>query len=433
MILDSIEQLGDLKSRVLFLYPITKDSRLHKHSNTIIGFVFIDTNTKESFTLSSHHPEGLFQKSDLDFLKEVTVYCHDIMVLRYNGYDVSNFIDTKMQYYLYTNQGHNPDTPSIVNHYTRQFQTCYKTNEFISLYKHEQIAMDIFNEVWIKEVQPGLSFYQEDLMDAFYNIEKNGLQINTTLFEERFGQTLSRDNQLCFSEYNYYTTTGRPSNRFGGINFAALNKDDDTRDTFISRHANGSLLELDFNSYHPRLIATLIDYDFGTDNVYEHLATYYANNSNPTKEEISDAKESTFRQLYGGINHQYLHIPFFKKTDNFAKYLWETINTQGYIESPVSGRRLVLANYQDITCYTLFNYFVQMYETECNVLILQSIHKMLKGYDTKPILYTYDSILFDVEGAELKYLTDVVIPQSINLEKFPIKIKQGTTYKNISI
>ena len=43
MILDSIEQLGDLKSRVLFLYPITKDSRLHKHSNTIIGFVFIDT------------------------------------------------------------------------------------------------------------------------------------------------------------------------------------------------------------------------------------------------------------------------------------------------------------------------------------------------------------------------------------------------------
>jgi hypothetical protein len=173
MILDSIEQLGDLKSRVLFLYPITKDSRLHKHSNTIIGFVFIDTNTKESFTLSSHHPEGLFQKSDLDFLKEVTVYCHDIMVLRYNGYDVSNFIDTKMQYYLYTNQGHNPDTPSIVNHYTRQFQTCYKTNEFISLYKHEQIAMDIFNEIWIKEVQPGLSFYQEDLMDAFYNIEKN--------------------------------------------------------------------------------------------------------------------------------------------------------------------------------------------------------------------------------------------------------------------
>jgi hypothetical protein len=58
---------------------------------------------------------------------------------------------------------------------------------------------------------------------------------------------------------------------------------------------------------------------------------------------------------------------------------------------------------------------------------------MLKGYETKPILYTYDSILFDVEGAELKYLTDVVIPQSINLEKFPIKIKQGTTYKNISI
>ena len=36
---------------------------------------------------------------------------------------------------------------------------------------------------------------------------------------------------MFYSEYNLFTSTGRPSNRFGGINFAALNKKDGSRET----------------------------------------------------------------------------------------------------------------------------------------------------------------------------------------------------------
>ena len=433
MVIDNPHQLDILKNKSLFLYPITRDGRVHRHFGAIVGFVFIDIESRQAYTLSNGHPEGIFNSSDLSFLSTCKVYCYDTLCLKYAGYETSNFIDVKMQYYLYTNQSYTSETPSIINHYTRLYQNFLKVNELIPLYKHEQIALNIFETSWVKEPQGGLSFYQNELLDVFYNIEKSGLKINSQLFAERFGKTLSKNKDYCFTEYNYYTITGRPSNRFGGINFAALNKEDDTREAFVSRFEDGVLVEMDFNSYHPRLIASLVGYDFGKDNVYEHLATYYSNTPNPNKEEIDKAKEATFRQLYGGIQQQYLHIPFFEKTNNLARYLWEKIKDEGCIESPISGRRLVISNYQDINCYVLFNYFIQMYETESNVIVLRNILERIKDMQCVPVLYTYDSILFDLPQSELDRLVKEVIPQSIDLEKYPIKIKKGTTYKNLQL
>ena len=431
--MDNIQQIQNISGDSIFLYPILRDDRLHKHNNPIVGFVLIDVATKNIYTISNGHPEGVYNHNSLDFLSDKKVYCYNATAFRYAGYDTSNYIDLKMQYYLYTNQGYTQETPGLVSHFTRQYQNCYKINELISLYKHEEIARQIFEDTFIKDTQPGLSFYQNDLVDAFHNIEKNGLSIDSPAFLERFTNVVGKDGDLCYTEYNYYTTTGRPSNRFGGINFAALNKEDNTREVFNSRFENGNLIELDFNSYHPRLIAQLIDYDFGSDNVYEHLATYYANTDKPTQEQIDSAKEDTFRQLYGGIQQQYLHIPFFAKTNDLAKYLWKTINDKDYIESPISGRRLYLHNYTDMNAGVLFNYFIQMYETESNVIILKRIHELLANKKTRPVLYTYDSILFDVPAEEQDYLLNTVIPQSIDLEKFPVKIKQGKTYRNMQV
>lgn len=433
MVMDTIQQLQDFTAQSVFLYPIVEDSRLHNHFNKIIGFVLIDTDTRNTITISNGHPEGIYNSNDLSFLKDRKVYCYNCMSMRYAGYDVSQFIDCNMQYYLYTNQPYTPDTPTIINHYNRQYQNFYKVNSLVPLYKHEEIALSVFEDSWVKITQPGLSFYQNELAEAFYRIESNGINVNRDKFVERFGQTLSLNKEYCYTQYNFYTTTGRPSNRFGGINFAALNKEDETRAVFQTRYDPGTLVEIDFNSYHPRLIAQIIGYDFGSDNVYEHLACHYHNTDNPTQEQIEEAKEGTFRQLYGGIQQQYLHIPFFSKTNDMAKYLWSKVEEDGYIESPISGRRLILSNYQDITLYTLFNYFVQMYETETNVLILNKMHKLLENSDVKPVLYTYDSILFDTPADQIPWLLEKVIPQAIDLEKFPIKIKHGTTYKNLSV
>ena len=74
-----------------------------------------------------------------------------------------------------------------------------------------------------------------------------------------------------------------------------------------------------------------------------------------------------------------------------------------------------------------------MYETEFNVLTLQPILLGLIGMETKPILYTYDSILFDVPKDGVDYLLKTVIPNAIDFAKFPIKTKVGSSIANLTV
>ena len=46
--------------------------------------------------------------------------------------------------------------------------------------------------------------------------------------------------------------TTRPSNKFNGVNYAALNKDNGCRKSFIPR--NDKFIELDIGAYHPTLL-----------------------------------------------------------------------------------------------------------------------------------------------------------------------------------
>ena len=48
----------------------------------------------------------------------------------------------------------------------------------------------------------------------------------------------------------------------------------------------------------------------------------------------------------------------------------------------------------------LFNYVLQALETERNILILDKLSKIDLNQKSIPILYTYDSILFDVQEDE---------------------------------
>ena len=78
---------------------------------------------------------------------------------------------------------------------------------------------------------------------------------------------------MVYSEYNPYTATGHASNRFGGLNFAALNKKMGSRKQFISRFGkDGMLVEMDYDAYHLRLIGVVMSYEFPEGSVHEHMA-----------------------------------------------------------------------------------------------------------------------------------------------------------------
>jgi len=436
MVIDNCSQLDLFNNRNVFLYPILQDARVHPVAASILGFVLVDVDTKQTFSLSVAHPEAIFQYADksLSFLNSCTVYSYDTQVLSYCGYSVDGFLDAELQYYLSFNQPYSFENPPIVQHYNRAYPNCNLIGGLIGLQKHEQIALELFEKAFVQQKQVGLDFYQHQLVPAFFGIEKNGLQIDVALFEQRFGQTNARVADKCYTHYNFFTITGRPSNRFGGVNFAALNKEDQTRECFISRFGeDGCLVEIDFNAYHPRLIASLIGYDFGSSSAYEQLAKQYLNKTNPSSSDVKLIKEATFRQIYGGIQQQFLSIPFFFAANELSEELWRVFTRQGYIESILSGRRLYSRNHVDIDRNTLFNYFIQMHETEMNVLVLNKIHKELSQLKSVPILYTYDSILFDVHKEDQQYLVEQVLPSCIDYHKFPVKIKSGSVYKDLMV
>jgi hypothetical protein len=226
------------------------------------------------------------------------------------------------------------------------------------------------------------------------------------------------------SKYNPYTLTGRPSNTNNGINYAALNKDDGSRNRFLSRFDSGVLVEFDFDAYHLRLIANLIEYEFPEKSVHDHLGKMYFDTERLTKEEYEESKKISFRVLYGGVPKEFENIKYFKDVKNYIFELWDIYNRKGYIETPIYKRKFYKHNYEEMTPQKLFNYQIQAYETEKNIEVILSIQQLLKNKKTKMILYTYDSLLFDVSPADGKG----IIGEIHNLMDMPTKAKYGKNY-----
>jgi hypothetical protein len=78
---------------------------------------------------------------------------------------------------------------------------------------------------------------------------------------------------------------------------------------FISRHPHGTLLQFDYESYHIRLIAKMVGYEFPKGiSAHQHLASLY-------RCDYETAKKITFTYLYGGLDENAREIPFFQKVD----------------------------------------------------------------------------------------------------------------------
>lgn len=220
-----------------------------------------------------------------------------------------------------------------------------------------------------------------------------------------------------YTEYHPFTLTGRPSNHFNNINYAALNKDDGSRKRFVSRHKNGFLLEIDLSGFHLYLIYMILGQPFPAD-VYETLAQYYPTGVDP--------KNYTFKQIYGGIDENLREIEPFKSIVNLQRGIFETYK-QGKLKTFLFERPIRL---EGLTQTKLFNYMLQNLETEFNARLLNEINQRLDAKETKLILYTYDSFLFDFslnDGKET--LTE--IKQIFN--EIPFHLKVGKNYHELKL
>jgi hypothetical protein len=293
-------------------------------------------------------------------------------------------------------------------------------NKIIPVSKHYEKCENIYNQVKKVLSQPlpdYYSFYNEKVILAFFGIEKNGIKINEQQFYKHYEPNKNiysiYDNRI-YTQYNLSTTTRRPSNSFNSINFAALNKDSGARSSFI---ADNKFVEIDISAYHPHLAAKLIGYDFGDLDVHKAFAEMYGVS-------YEESKQITFRQLYGGIYKQYEHLEYFQMVKAFIDKAWNEFETTGKYKVPISGYIFEFSKLENMNPQKLFNYILQNVESAVNTYILMDIHKLLRGKQTKIVLYTYDSFLFDVveEGIEQQ------IQDIFKKYKLSTKTKYGTSY-----
>ena len=52
-----------------------------------------------------------------------------------------------------------------------------------------------------------------------------------------------------------------------------------------------------------------------------------------------EAKELTFKQLYGGVFEEYKSLLFFQKIQTYVQEQWKLFNEQGFINAPISNYR----------------------------------------------------------------------------------------------
>lgn len=258
--------------------------------------------------------------------------------------------------------------------------------------KYEKLVSDIkIDQAWFKSKYYKL--YGILAIDIFNIIESEGVKINNDVFFSHYTPKealMSVKSYKIYTNYNLFTSTGRPSNSFNGINFGAMNKNDGSRKSFVPNQ--DMFVEFDYSSYHIRILAYHIGYSFEDDDIHTHLAKYYFDTDNVTKQQYEESKGLTFKLLYtDSASDKVKDVPFFNKVKSFKDSIWNLYKKQGYVESILSKKPIT-----GITSKTqILPFILQNYETERNILILKDITEYLKSKESKLVLYNYDSFLFD--------------------------------------
>ena len=414
MIIEKDNQLDDFllenQNKDCFLIPILSDVNRHPLENTLCA-VYVKIVDGDEGLLCFNHGETLklsleklltLDKLGRKFVRDKKQLNHIVKL--------EDVVDVNLQYYMSKNEPLDWDELSTNTHdyFYRVMWKMKNTNRIIPILKHLELCREQVKVLERYFDLPIHEEYNDEIIDSLSFVESSGLR---------------KDDEMVYSEYNLFTSTGRPSNRFGGINFAALNKKDESRKPYTSRFQDGILVEFDYDAYHLRLIGHILDYKFPKGSVHEHMSEFYGDVDYET------SKSTSFQYLYGRIPQQVIDTnPFFSRVDKYIGKIWGKFKTQQFIESDIYNKRIYRKNLSAMNRNKLFNYMIQLLETENNMKVMSELIPFLKDKQSKLILYSYDSFLFDFKLTDgLDFLKDVkeILEQD---GVFPTKSSKGLNY-----
>ena len=414
MIIEKDNQLDEFIEKNLnldcFIIPILSDVNRHPLENSLCA-VYIKIVDGEEGLLCFNHGETLklsleklltLDKLGRKFVRDKKQLNHIVKL--------ADVIDVNLQYYMNKNEPLEWDELSTNTHdyFYRVMWKMKNTNRIIPIFKHLELCREQVKVLEKYYQLPIHEQYNDEIIDNLSFIESSGLR---------------KDDEMVYSEYNLYTSTGRPSNRFGGINFAALNKKDESRKPYTSRFQDGILVEFDYDAYHLRLIGHILDYQFPKGSVHEHMSEFYGDVDYET------SKSTSFQYLYGRIPQEVIDTnPFFSRVNDYINEIWGEFKREDFIKSNIYNKRIYKKNLSAMNRNKLFNYMIQLLETENNMKVMSELIPFLKGKQSKLILYSYDSFLFDFKLTDgLDFLKSVkqILEQG---GVFPTKSSRGLNY-----
>ena len=391
-----------------FIEVIPFNDTIHPVQNHVSLVYIRPIEASKGFMVCITHSECLnaLNTRIIDLLNKFeTLYCRDKK-------EILHYFPIKTLYDV-TPPPHTYIRPTTQTHdlYYRQHKDNPELNLIIPIVKHYELCETIFRDLKAninREKTKYDEFFNSKVSVVFNAIERSGIRIHNETFEKYFHPV---EGEYVNTQFNLKTTTTRPSNKFKNVNYAALNKENGCRKSFIPR--NNRFVEIDISAYHPSLSARLIDYDFAGVDIHAHFASLYG-------VDYKKSKELTFKQLYGGVFENYKDLEFFQKIEKYVGELWSKFQSDGFVECKVSGYRYEKENLDNMNPQKLFNYILQNMETSVNVLVLWDIFRILRGYKTKLVLYTYDSFLFDFDEGEedvLWKIREVFIKYQLNIKE----------------
>ena len=402
--------------------PIWCDLEKHPMNNEL-AFLFVRIENTD-FILIYNHIDGKSHHLDLSTSTQPKWVWNKKGLLQ-TGTNIQNIFDISNYYFFEKNQTipYEVQNQSFISHYIRmgirdnlgKIAPIMKWGEYL-----KSFVDNISTTIPPPDLSPK-SWIDDTMIPLLSQIERYGVRVEGEKFFDRYPQaTKHLHNNIVYTEYNPYTITSRPSNRFGGINFSALNKKDGTREVFIPKDGH-IFLQMDYDAYHPRIIGKLIDYELPDTSVHQWLADQYG-------VDYGESKGITFQLLYGGIPEEFDSIPYYKKVREYIDEMWGNASKKGYVST--YNRNIPLSSIEGLNPQKVFNYLLQATETELNMDTMRKVLEFIEQTDIELSLYTYDSFLFS-------FPLDTPKEQALKLKEivesngFPINASWGSDYSKL--
>ena len=405
------EQFTNANWKEVFIEVIPNSYLIHPAQNGICALYIRPLVSTKGFVVPLSHSETLnVNITEIDAILQTfdSIYVRDKK-------EFLHYLPLKSLFDInQTNPPYIPELTQTHDIFNKRYPNKKDVNKIIPIVKHYEYCEQIYNNLKDKINGKINEFYNDKFSMVFNAIERSGIRIDKGKFQSHFHAV---DGEYVHTQYNFKTLTGRPSNKFKGVNYAALNKENNCRESFIPR--NDTFVEFDISAYHPTLLSKLVGFDFGSEDIHSTFAKMYG-------VDYKKSKELTFKQLYGGVFDQYKDLEFFKKVQVYTDNLWKDFNEKGWVECPISKHRFEKDKLSEMKPQKLLNYLLQNLETSTNVHILWEIIKLLRNKKTKIVLYTYDSFLFDLSKEDEELVE--VVKEIFNKHKLQTKIIHGNNY-----